>query len=84
MDSDEFIYFIKEYESWKSTLSDVILEYFKKENDEQKKEYFLSLKLSPERIIIYNLIKIENNNTEEGDFENILNEYKEHIPGQNN
>ena len=84
LDSDEFIYFIKEYESWKSTLSDVILEYFKKENDEQKKEYFLSLKLSPERIIIYNLIKIENNNTEEGDFENILNEYKEHIPGQNN
>ena len=84
LDSDEFIYFIKEYESWKSTLSEVILEYFKKENDEQKKEYFLSLKLSPERIIIYNLIKIENNNTEEGDFENILNEYKEHIPGQNN
>ena len=84
LDSDEFIYFIKEYESWKSTLSDVILEYFKKENDEQKKEYFLSLKLSPERIIIYNLIKIENNNTEDGDFENILNDYKEHIPGQNN
>ena len=80
LDSDEFIYFIKEYESWKSTLSDVILEYFKKENDEQKKEYFLSLKLSPERIIIYNLIKIENNNTEDGDYENILNEYKEHIP----
>ena len=84
LDSDEFIYFIKEYESWKSTLSDVILEYFKKENDEQKKEYFLSLKLSPERIIIYNLIKIENNNTEEGDFENILNEYKEHIQSENN
>lgn len=80
LDSDEFIYFIKEYESWKSTLSDVILEYFKKENDEQKKEYFLSLKLSPERIIIYNLIKIENNNTEDGAYENILNEYKEHIP----
>ena len=84
LDSDEFIYFIKEYESWKSTLSDVILEYFKKENDEQKKEYFLSLKLSPERIIIYNLIKIENNNTENGDFENILNEYKEHISNQDN
>ena len=84
LDSDEFIYFIKEYESWKSTLSDVILEYFKKENDEQKKEYFLSLKLSPERIIIYNLIKIENNNTEDGDFENILNEYKEHIQSENN
>ena len=84
LDSDEFIYFVKEYESWKSTLSEVILEYFKKENDEQKKEYFLSLKESPERIIIYNLIKIENNNTEEGDFENILNEYKEHIPSQNN
>ena len=84
LDSDEFIYFIKEYESWKSTLSDVILEYFKKENDEQKKEYFLSLKLSPERIIIYNLIKIENNNTEDGAFENILNEYKEHIQSENN
>ena len=84
LDSDEFIYFIKEYESWKSTLSDVILEYFKKENDEQKKEYFLSLKLSPERIIIYNLIKIENNNTEDGDYENILNEYKEHIQSENN
>ena len=84
LDSDEFTYFIKEYETWKSTLSEVILEYFKKENDEQKKEYFLSLNLSPERIIIYNLIKIENNNTEEGDFENILKEYQEHIQSQNN
>ena len=84
LDSDEFIYFIKEYEAWKSTLSEVILEYFKKENDEQKKEYFLSLKVSPERIIIYNLIKIENNNTEDGDYENILNEYKEHIQSENN
>ena len=80
LDSDEFIYFIKEYESWKSTLSDVILEYFKKENDEQKKEYFLSLNDKPEKIIVYNLIKIENNNTENGDFGNILSEYKEYVP----
>ena len=80
LDSDEFIYFIKEYESWKKKLSPEILEYFKKENNEQKKEYFLSLNDNPEKIIVYNLIKIENNNTENGDFENILSEYKEYIP----
>ena len=80
LDSDEFIYFIKEYEAWKKELSPEILEYFKKENDEQKKEYFLSLNDKPEKIIVYNLIKIENNNTENGDFDNILNEYKEYIP----
>ena len=80
LDSDEFIYFLKEYESWKKDLSPEILEYFKKENDEQKKEYFLSLNDKPEKIIVYNLIKIENNNTENGDFDNILNEYKEYIP----
>ena len=80
LDSDEFIYFKKEYESWKKELSPEILEYFKKENDEQKKEYFLSLNDKPEKIIIYNLLKIENNNTENGDFENILNEYKEFVP----
>ena len=84
LDSDEFIYFIKEYEAWKKELSEPILEYFKKENDEQKKEYFLSLKDNPEKIIVYNLIKIENNNTEEGDYEKILEEYKEHIPEKNN
>jgi len=84
LDSDEFIYFIKEYEIWKKGLSPEILEYFKKENDEQKKEYFLSLNNSNEKIIIYNLIKIENNNTEEGDYEKILEEYKEHIPEKNN
>ena len=80
LDSDEFIYFKKEYESWKKELSPEILEYFKKENDEQKKEYFLSLNDKPEKIIIYNLLKIENNNTENGYFENILNEYKEFVP----
>ena len=84
LDSDEFIYFKKEYESWKKELSPEILEYFKKENDEQKKEYFLSLKDNPEKIIVYNLIKIENNNTEEGDYEKILEEYKEYIPEKNN
>ena len=57
-------------------LSLEILEYFKKENDEPKKEYFLSLNDKLEKIIIYNLIKIENNNKEHGDFDNILNEYK--------
>ena len=80
LDSDEFIYFIKEYEAWKKELSPEILEYFKKENDEQKKEYFLSLNDKPEKIIVYNLIKIENNNTGNGDFDNILSEYKEYVP----
>ena len=83
LDSDEFIYFIKEYEIWKKGLSPEILEYFKKENDEQKKQYFLSLNNSNEKIIIYNLIKIENNNTENGDYENIIQDYKEHVPGAN-
>ena len=83
LDSDEFIYFIKEYEIWKKGLSPEILEYFKKENDEQKKEFFLSLNNSNEKIIIYNLIKIENNNTENGDYENIIQDYKEHVPGAN-
>ena len=80
LDSDEFIFFIKEYQSWKKELSPEILEYFKKENDEQKKEYFLSLNDKPEKIIVYNLLKIENNNTENGEFENVLNEYKEFVP----
>ena len=80
LDSDEFIYFIKEYQSWKKELSPEILEYFNKENDEQKKEYFLSLNDKPEKIIVYNLIKIENNNTENGDFENVLSDYKEFVP----
>ena len=79
LDSEEFIYFIKEYQSWKKKLSPIILEYFKKENDEQKKEYFLSLNYDPEKIIIYNLIKIENNNTENGDFEKTLQDYKEYV-----
>ena len=79
LDSEEFIYFIKEYESWKKELSPIILEYFKKENDKQKKEYFLSLNDNPEKIIIYNLIKIENNNTENGDFDKTLQDYKEYI-----
>ena len=80
LDSDEFIFFKKEYQSWKKELSPEILEYFKKENDVQKKEYFLSLNDKPEKIIVYNLLKIENNNTENGDFENVLNEYKEFVP----
>ena len=84
LDSDEFIYFIKEYESWKKGLSKEILEYFEKENDEQKKEYFLSLNDKPEKIIVYNLIKIENNNTENGDFDKILEEYKEYIHEESN
>ena len=79
MDSDEFIYFIKEYESWKKELSPEILEYFNKENDEQKKEYFSSLN-DTEKIIVYNLIKIKNNNTENEDFKNILEEYKQLVP----
>ena len=84
LDSDEFIYFIKEYESWKKDLSPEILEYFKKENDEEKKNYFLSLNDKPEKIIVYNMIKIENNNTENGDFNKILEEYKEYVPEEIN
>ena len=84
LDSDEFIFFKNEYEKWKQNLDEHILEYFKKENDEQKKEYFMSLPDSPDKILIYNCIKIENNLTENGDFENILNVYKQVVPGKNN
>ena len=84
LDSDEFIFFKNEYEKWKQNLDEHILEYFKKENDEQKKEYFMSLPDSPDKILIYNCIKVENNLTEDGDYENILNDYKQVIPGKNN
>ena len=84
LDSDEFIFFKKEYEKWKSNLEAHILDYFKKENDEQKKEYFMSLPDSPDKVLIFNCIKIENNLTEDGDFENILNDYKQIVPGKNN
>ena len=84
LDSDEFIFFKNEYEKWKSSLEAHILDYFKKENDEQKKEYFMSLPDSPDKVLIFNCIKIENNLTEDGDFENILNDYKQIVPGKNN
>ena len=84
LDSDEFIFFKNEYEKWKSNLEAHILDYFKKENDEQKKEYFISLPDSPDKVLIFNCIKIENNLTEDGDFENILNDYKQIVPGKNN
>ena len=84
LDSDEFIFFKNEYEKWKSNLEAHILDYFKKENDEQKKEYFMSLPDSPDKVLIFNCIKIENNLTEDGDFENILNDYKQIVPGKNN
>ena len=84
LDSDEFIFFKNEYEKWKQNLDEHILEYFKKENDEQKKEYFMSLPDSPDKILIFNCIKVENNLTEDGDYEKILNDYKQIIPGKNN
>ena len=84
LDSDEFIFFQKEYEKWKQNLDEYILEYFKKENDEQKKEYFMSLKDSPDKVLIYNCIKIENDFTEEGDYNKILEDYKQFVPGKNN
>ena len=84
LDSDEFIFFKNEYEKWKSNLEAHILDYFKKENDEQKKEYFMSLPDSPDKVLIFNCIKIENNLTEDGDFANILNDYKQIVPGKNN
>ena len=84
LDSDEFIFFKNEYEKWKSNLEAHILDYFKKENDEQKKEYFMSLPDSPDKVLIFNCIKIENNLTEDGDFEKILNDYKQIVPGKNN
>ncbi len=84
LDSDEFIFFKNEYEKWKKDLDENILEYFKKENDEQKKEYFMSLKDNPDKVLLYNCIKIENNLTEEGDYENILQDYKQYVPGKNN
>ena len=84
LDSDEFIFFQNEYKKWKSVLDEKILEYFKKENDEQKKEYFMSLKDNPDKVLLYNCIQIENTLTEEGDFENILQDYKQYVPGKNN
>ena len=56
LDSDEFIFFQNEYKKWKSALDEKILEYFKKENDEQKKEYFMSLKDNPDKVLLYNCI----------------------------
>ena len=84
LDSDEFIFFKNEYEKWKSNLEAHILDYFKKEKNKQKKEYFMSLPDSPDKVLIFNCIKIENNLTEDGDFENILNDYKQIVPGKNN
>ena len=84
LDSDEFIFFKNEYETWKKGLTEHILEYFKKENDEQKKEYFMSLKDTPDKVLLFNCIKIENNLTEDGDYDKILEEYKPHVPGKNN
>ena len=84
LESDEFIFFKNEYEKWKSNLEAHILDYFKKENDEQKKEYFMSLPDSPDKVLIFNCIKIENNLTEDGDFKTIFNDYKQIVPGKNN
>ena len=80
LDSDEFIVFKNDYEKWKKDLDENILEYFKKENDEQKKEYFMSLKDNPDKVLLFNCIKIENNLTEEGDFDKIIEEYKQFVP----
>ena len=84
LDSDEFLFFKKEYEKWKNNLDEHILDYFKKENDEQKKEYFMSLKDDPDKILLFNVIKIDNNLTENEDFANILEDYKQNVPGKNN
>ena len=84
LDSDEFLFFKKEYEKWKNNLEEHILDYFKKENDEQKKEYFMSLKDDPDKILLFNVIKIDNNLTENEDFANILEDYKQNVPGKNN
>ena len=84
LDSDEFIVFKNDYEKWKKDLDENILEYFKKENDEQKKEYFMSLKDDPDKVLLFNCIKIENNLTEEGDFDKLIEEYKQFVPGKNN
>ena len=84
LDSDEFIFFKNEYEKWKNNLDEHILDYFKKENDEQKKEYFMSLKDDPDKILLYNVIKIDNNLTENEDFAKILEDYKQNVPGKNN
>jgi hypothetical protein len=80
LDSDEFIVFKNDYEKWKKDLDENILEYFKKENDEQKKEYFMSLKDNPDKVLLFNCIKIENNLTEEGDFDKLIEEYKQFVP----
>jgi hypothetical protein len=80
LDSDEFMFFKNEYEKWKQNLEKHILEYFNKENNEQKKEYFISLPDDPDKILVYNCIKVENNLTEEEDFKNILEDYKQLLP----
>ena len=84
LDSDEFIVFKNDYEKWKKDLDENILEYFKKEKEKQKKEYFMSLKDNPAKVLLFNCIKIENNLTEEGDFDKLIEEYKQFVPGKNN
>ena len=44
----------------------------------------MSLKDTPDKVLLFNCIKIENNLTEDGDFDKILEEYKSHVPGKNN
>lgn len=44
----------------------------------------MSLKDTPDKVLLFNCIKIENNLTEDGDYDKILEEYKPHVPGKNN
>ena len=44
----------------------------------------MSLKDDPDKILLFNVIKIDNNLTENEDFANILEDYKQNVPGKNN
>lgn len=58
-DSDEVVFFIKQYKEWKKEISKDVLEYFEKKSDEEKDNYFKSLPDEPHKKIIYNLLSIE-------------------------
>lgn len=78
IDSDEFMLFIKEFKAWKKNIIPEILEYFNKEG-EQKKEYFSKLN-DNERLILYNILVIENNYSEEDQYKEEILDYSSLVP----
>ena len=78
VDSDEFVLFIKEFNAWKKNISPEILEYFNKEGD-KKKEYFSTLNES-EKIMLYNILVVENNCSEDDKYKDEIVSYSSLIP----